>query len=358
VAPTVELDEILRVFNPQTKAAFRNWVHESAQTISGTAPQDFNDALGNLAGFAQDGANVLKVLDDQSTAVRLLVKNTGEVFGALSERKGQLRGLVVNSERTFNATASEQKALADTFFVFPTFLDESKATADRLERFAVNTHPLVNELKPVADNLAPTVRDVSALAPDLQNLFVHLKPVIRTAPQTLPDAARFLRGARPVVDALHTFLPELNPILSYVNWDQQVVAHFISIGGTAVNYRINGDPSSHMLPQFGVINGNSLSFFNKQPSWVRGNAYVQPNTYDRAIPLGTIESFSCANAGGTQRYPADNGGNNSAPPCFQVGPSLYDGNVFPNIGKGQVSHKPAPNNSLSGAYSSDYKKHP
>src|SRR3954464_1304047 len=38
VEPTVELDEILRIFDPQTKAAFRQWVQSSAKTISGTAP--------------------------------------------------------------------------------------------------------------------------------------------------------------------------------------------------------------------------------------------------------------------------------------------------------------------------------
>src|SRR5215212_2503984 len=47
VEPTVELDEILRVFDPVTKAAFRDWVQQSSQQIQGTAPQDFNDALGN-----------------------------------------------------------------------------------------------------------------------------------------------------------------------------------------------------------------------------------------------------------------------------------------------------------------------
>ena len=63
VEPTVELDEILRIFDPATKRAFRSWVAESAKTISGTAPKDLNSALGNLAGFAEDGAGVLQVLE-------------------------------------------------------------------------------------------------------------------------------------------------------------------------------------------------------------------------------------------------------------------------------------------------------
>src|SRR3954447_5854141 len=74
VEPTVELDEILGVFDPTTKAAFRDWVEQSSQQIAGSAPQDLNDALGNLAGFAQDGSTLLQVLDDQHTAVRQLVK--------------------------------------------------------------------------------------------------------------------------------------------------------------------------------------------------------------------------------------------------------------------------------------------
>src|SRR2546426_2736116 len=39
VEPTVELDEILRIFDPNTKKAFRQWVAESAKTIGGGADQ-------------------------------------------------------------------------------------------------------------------------------------------------------------------------------------------------------------------------------------------------------------------------------------------------------------------------------
>src|SRR3982751_1678702 len=246
VEKTVELDEILRIFDPPTKKAFRSWVQESAKTISGTAPKDLNSALGNLAGFAQNGAAVLRVLDTQSTAVRQVIKNTGVVFAALNERKGQLRQLIENSDRTFSALQSQQRALADTFRVFPTFLDESRLTLARLERFSINAHPLVNDLKPVADLLGPTFRDLGALSPDLQTFFNRLPPVIRDSNVDLPAAAAFLRGARPVLAALHVFLPELNPILSYWHYDQDRIAHFLATGGSAVHYKMqppgNGVP--------------------------------------------------------------------------------------------------------------------
>ena len=65
VEPTVELDEILKIFDPATKQAFRQWVAESAQQIKNGGGQDLNSALGNLGDFAQSGAGVLSVLNTQ-----------------------------------------------------------------------------------------------------------------------------------------------------------------------------------------------------------------------------------------------------------------------------------------------------
>src|SRR3954454_3907276 len=294
VEPTVELDEILRIFDPATKKAFRSWVQESSKTISGTAPKDLNSALGNLAGFAQDGASVLQVLDTQSTAVRRVIKNTGVVFAALNQRKGQLQQLIVNSDRTFSALSAEQNALADTFRIFPTFLDESRLTLARLEAFSINAHPLINDLKPVADNLGPTFRDLGALSPDLQTFFRKLPRVIESSKTDLPAAADFLRGARPVFQSLHLFLPQLNPILSYWNFDQDRIAHFRSTGASAFHYQVApqvGGVPGYALAQFAINNGESIQLRTSRPPYERGNAYLAPNNYNRAPRFGIEESF-------------------------------------------------------------------
>jgi virulence factor Mce-like protein len=355
VEPTVELDEILRIFDPATKKAFRGWVQESAKTISGTAPEDLNSALGNLAGFAQDGASVLNVLDTQSTAVRQLIKNTGVVFGALNERKGQLRQLVQNSERTFSATQAEQVALADLFRVFPTFLDESRVTLARLEEFSLNAHPLVNDLKPVADDLGPTVRDLGALAPDLETFFRRLPPVIRSSKTDLPDAAKFLRGLIPVLAGAHLFLPQLNPILSYWNFDQDRIAHFLSTGGSAFHYNVAPQPGGlpgYALAQFGVINEQSIMLRTQRPANERANSYLAPNNYNRAATLGMIESFDCKPSGGEVHDASDNG-ETQIPPCFVQPRSLYDNRLFPHTDAGEVRLKPPPRGTRDGTASAD-----
>src|SRR6476661_10826654 len=120
VSPTVELDEIFRAFDPKTRAAFQSWMQSQAQSIAGRG-QDINDALGNLAPFAEDANKLIEILNSQAGATRQLVRNTGFVFDALSQRQGQLSSLIRNSNRVFETTASRDKELAQIFHILPTF---------------------------------------------------------------------------------------------------------------------------------------------------------------------------------------------------------------------------------------------
>jgi phospholipid/cholesterol/gamma-HCH transport system substrate-binding protein len=87
VAETVELDEILRTFDPETRAAFQEWTQTQAEAIAGHG-RDINDALGNLGPFAEDAAELVDILNRQEPAVTQLISNTGVVFEALTERDG------------------------------------------------------------------------------------------------------------------------------------------------------------------------------------------------------------------------------------------------------------------------------
>jgi phospholipid/cholesterol/gamma-HCH transport system substrate-binding protein len=340
---TVELDDIFGSFDKPTRRAFQTWVRGTGQAIRGGRGQDLNDAIGNLARFATDGADVLGVLNEQEEAVHNLVKNTGVVFAALNERYGQLGDLIVNSNNVFEALASVNDALAETFLILPTFLRESRLTFRRLDRFAINTRPLVRDLKPVADDLGPTIRDVGALAPDLEQLFRDLDPLITVSNRFLPDAVRILDGARPVFRGLHVFLQELNPVIAFANFEQEVLAGFFSNGGSATNYRLPDlvGGTSHVLSQYGINNNRSLSLNTASPSYERANAYIAPNAYMRALGLGVIEPFeSCAHADAREN-PIDGGGPPGSPPeqppCFVAPKFLYGGTTYPKVERGEAT---------------------
>ena len=89
VADTVELDEILRTFDPQTREAFQDWMQSLAEAIDGRGA-DLNDAFGNLGPFAEDTTELLEMLNRRSRRVQGCRRNTGVVFDALSRRSGEL----------------------------------------------------------------------------------------------------------------------------------------------------------------------------------------------------------------------------------------------------------------------------
>ena len=349
VEPTVELDEVFQAFDPQTRQAFRDWVKESARAGAKNGGQDLNDALGNLGPFLEDGADVLGVLDRQQVKLKEVIKNTGVVFGALNERRGALRQLITNSNNVFEATASRDRELAETFRIFPTFLDESKATLARLETFARDTHPLVRDLKPVASDLGPTVRDVGDLAPDLKALFRDLDPLIDVSEKNLPDAARFLRGAEPVLAAAHIWFQEFNPILSFLNYEQYKIAAFISNGGAATSYHLGqtqGQPDipKHLLAFLGAINSNSMAIQGTRPAYDRGTSYPHPNNYLTGPSVGVIQTFgSCEHNKGTQGADPNTGVQpkpvDTRPPCIVAAPSEWNDAHYPFVEKGKAPFK-------------------
>jgi phospholipid/cholesterol/gamma-HCH transport system substrate-binding protein len=346
IEETVELDEVFRVFDPDTRRAFQEWLHEGGIATSGTFARDFNDSLGNAAPFFEGGADLLRPLAEQEVALRRVVRDTGRVFDAISREDGRLRGLITGGEATFSALASRDDALAETFQVFPTFLRETRTTVRRLEAFARNTDPLVRDLREPAQDLAPTLRDLGDLSPDLEKLFRDIGPLVRASESGVPAATRFLRGAEPVLEATHVFMPELNPILSYLSFARMQLAQFITVGGAALagngagGYRRNSG-AEHYLPQMAIIDARSLGRRTRRPPWERANSYIAPNAYDRAVPLGAIESFDCRPNGGEQRR-ASGSGENAEPPCFVQPPFLWGREKFPRLSRGKAPLVDAP----------------
>jgi virulence factor Mce-like protein len=329
VEESTEIDELLTIYDEDTRNNLQGWVRELATAIDKGRGQDFNDALGHLPTFVASGDDVLRVLNDEEPALRRLIRNTGVTLGAVNERRGQFRGLIVNAERFFGAVASRNERLSETIEILPTFLDETRATVARLEEFSVDTRPLVRDLQPVMTDLRPTLRDVGRLAPDLERLFKNLDPLIDEAPDTLPRAAAFLRGAPQLFENLHPYLNELNPIIAFLNYYQEQVSDFIMNGSGSISGTLpglDGAGPRHYLRQMSIINSRGLAFQSTRQPYDRGNAYPAPNYLRRANAFGIQEAFDCKPLEGEQPEPEP-----GLPPCFIAPPSTWDGNKFPRL---------------------------
>ncbi len=278
VTSAVQLDQIFDALDPKTRAAFRQWQQQLAVGIKGN-DQNISDVLGNLPTFAADTTDLLQVLDVQHTAVVRLVQNGGTLFAALNKDPAALRNLITSAETTFRTTAANNNAIAATFHVFPTFLDETKRTMTRLKSFSLDTDPLVKKLEPVAQNLKPTLLDVQRLSPSLESFFTNLGPLITASKTGLPAIRDVLNGATPLLGSVGPFLSQLNPILSWLSDHQQLVSDFISNGAAGLAAKTTtfaGNGVGHYLRQFQPIGPETLSLAANRDAANRGNTYPPP----------------------------------------------------------------------------------
>jgi len=325
IKDTVELDEILDTLDPFTRQAFRTWQQSLAEAVDGRG-QDLNDAFGNLPGFIESGGELLDVLDEQKAALKGLVKNTGVVFGALTRREDQLRRLVENGDTVFTAIQREREAFAETWRVFPTFLDESRATFKRLDSFARNAQPVTADLKLAFDDLVPTLDAVGDFGPQLRRLFVNLDPLIDISKKSLPATTQVLDGLRPLLDEVGPWLGEVNPILDWVGQHQYTLTDMFANLGVATAARTNsitpGAPG-HYLRQFGPSGVETVGIHRNRLAGNRGNAYLNPlGGIGRAnAKNGVLPSYDCNHVGGER--PA--GGTPAAPACHVQKPYPYGG---------------------------------
>jgi len=283
VSDTVELDEILRAFDPKTRAAFQDWMQTQAQAISGQG-RDLNDALGNLAPFAEDTSDIVSILNKQEGAVSRLIANTGIVFGALSERDGQLRSLVENSNSVFSTTAERDTELQAAFRALPTFEKESKLTFERLDEFARETDPLITQLRPAARELSPTLEDLEDISPDLRNFLEQLQPLIDASVKGFPAAEKTLEDLRPLIAQLDPATAQLAPAVDFIGQNKRELTSFFANTVAATQAR-DLSTNVHYLRTSNPLNPENLAVYPHRLPSNRPNPYRLPNGFDE-LPQG------------------------------------------------------------------------
>jgi phospholipid/cholesterol/gamma-HCH transport system substrate-binding protein len=302
VQESVELDEILDSLDPFTRAAFRTWQQDLGRSIEGRG-RDLNDSFGNLPAFVETGGDLFETLDQQRAALQGVVKNTGVVFGALTRREDQLESLITSQDDVFSAIAAEQEAFADAWQVFPTFLDESKATATRLESFSRKALPLVRDMQPALRDLGPTLDSVGDFSPHLRRFFRDFDPLITISKRSMPATVEIFDELRPTLAELGPFLAQLNPILEYIGAHQYTLSDmFANLGvATAAKTANPGEGQlGHYLRQFGPSGAETAAIHPKRVASNRGNAYPNPlgvlSTPEGAV-YKILPSFDCNNSG-------------------------------------------------------------
>ena len=356
VAPTVELDEILRAFDKPTREAFQVWQQDLGKGIEGQGA-GFSEFLGVLPAFAEDTNEVVKVLNSQERATREAIKNTGVVFDALTERGDQLAQWIDNSNQVLRTTARRDDSIRALFQAFPTFIDESNLTLRALAAYAENTTPLLRELVPAGRQLSNFLVQASAISNNFNEFFIGLNRVIPASVKGLPASSRLLDDTRNLLAQLDPVLRNFNPFFEYIALFKREIAAMLA-NDTAVTQATDqiGQERVHYLRLTSPVNPEALATYPQRQGWHRGNPYFKSGTYDQIKGgLPVFDPDLCFTNGfpslgpSTASMPEElrnriilyvlNSGNTVAPPCRKQSPFTFGGRTtdYP-----QVTETPKP----------------
>lgn len=302
IAESVQLDEIFRTFNAQTRAAFQEWMQEAAVAIQGQG-QSLSYALGGLEPTFTEFDKLFRVLDSQRVAFGQLFSNGATTFQSLRGREGELADLVQSSNAVFQTTARRNRDIEALFRAFPTFLDESRLTLRRLKDFSLNATPLMKQLVPAAEELSPTLISIAKLAPESKAFFEGLGPVIKRAPAGFAATRKLFRDEfPPLLRAVDPFLRNLNPILVGLKLYRVDLASFFGNLAATLNGELprgEGEPESapqpHYLRIMGPLLPETLASYPQRLTINRASAYSPPKwAAGLASGLPAFETRQCA----------------------------------------------------------------
>jgi phospholipid/cholesterol/gamma-HCH transport system substrate-binding protein len=298
VAPSVEIDELLRLFDPPTRRRIGEWFQAQGASIDGRGAA-LNAAFGTLPGFEEGLTSLLTTLNRQSAALQAAVRNTGEVFGALGERRDALHGLIVNGRHATDAFAAQSRSFAETWRALPAFEHESRRLLDRAERFRRNADPVISALRPGFREFSATLPEAQALAPDLKGFITGVDGVTKAGGRGLPAARRFVDEARPLAREFVPFLAQFAPILDYVSPNADALSTLVAnLAATTqpVTAGFGTDEPLHYARAVPLLNPTSIARYPEHRlSTNRSNAYPSATPRFGAGRPPTV--FDTANCG-------------------------------------------------------------
>jgi phospholipid/cholesterol/gamma-HCH transport system substrate-binding protein len=301
VEPVVTFDDILASLTPKTRRDFQLWQQTLAKSFEGRG-EDINATFATLDPFVGHVNEVTSVLASQEGALTDIVKNTGVVFDALSERDHQLRGFIVNGDTALSALAQSSQAFAQAFRELPILEKRSSAAFRSLDAFAANTNPLLVQLRPAERELTPLVVSAKQLSPSLNNLLTDLGPLTKYALASTGDVKKQLDLTVPLLEGAIPFTRNFNPFLEEVSrYVPELQAFFANF--TAASQGINQEggaagPRLHYLRALNTINPDTLALYAQRQGSNRASAY-RASGASNSIATGGMSVFNtstCANA--------------------------------------------------------------
>ncbi len=297
VEDLVELDEVIRIFDPTTREALVTWLEQQARALRGRG-DELNEALGTLPIFFAESNNALEVFERQHEQTKRLIRASADVFEAIDSRPGQLTELTVAANRLLTVTANRNEQLAQTWREFPGFIREAKRAVKRFSEFADNTDSFVDRSTEIAEEFSPLLRQSVDVTNDTRELVDKVDPVLDRADRSLPYINEFLDLSEPLLAQSDPFLRNLNPVFEFIGFYKAEITAALANDAAAsqlVTKGRSGAQPGHVLRVFANLSPTGLAYSASRYDKSRGNAYPVPGWYNSlASGLKVFDAAHCA----------------------------------------------------------------
>lgn len=283
VRPSVQLDEVLDSFDPETREALGALTRSLGSSTADTDAR-VGALLASLGDLGRDGVDAVDVLAAQSQEIRALVRETTKLLVTLDAGNGQIADLVSGAHRLSDVTARHDHALASLVETLPQLVDATHRAAPAVDELSASLAPLAVSLRAAAPDLSAATSELAATTPALRGALPELDVVLDRAGGTLERVPRFGDALRGLLPNLDVALADLNPMLAYLEPYGPDIAAFWA------NYSVVGGFDAHgsYARIFVVFNEQSPTFLplSSTPSALAGtNPYPSPGGHANPSPF-------------------------------------------------------------------------
>jgi phospholipid/cholesterol/gamma-HCH transport system substrate-binding protein len=228
--PDVDVSEILSSLDSDTRNYLVLLLSAGAQAFhdpnsaTGVAPSpavvaDLRGTLKRFEPLDRDTKRFAALLATRQANIRRAIHNLNLVTNAFGGVEGQLASLIRASDTNFSAIAANDAQLQQTLTEFPSTLQQSITTLNKVRGFANASTTALQQLQPFARNLGPALKASRPLFRDTTPVIAHQLRPFSVAVQPL---ARTLAAGAP---KLKTTIPALSSSIGVLNSLFNELAH-------------------------------------------------------------------------------------------------------------------------------------
>jgi len=215
----VPLDEALRTFQPDTRAAIKSVAKESAATLSGEGVSALQRTLRGAPGLSRSLAETAGAIDGRGDELAGAVSGMSRTAAGIASRADRLQPLIAAADRTMTAIdADGGQPLDATVTDLPAALDAADRGGRAIDGIVARLDPLARDIETgladlpqTLDQATPLVERAGPVLARARPLIANMGDALATGADATPATQSLLRAAQPSLELLDdSLLPALH----------------------------------------------------------------------------------------------------------------------------------------------------